>query len=77
MKPAVVVMKDDFDSVDRAVAWICIGTRQEPAADRKCPNTYLGSVAKLSAGIGARPDILQECENHGHPCSNGDTSNPR
>ena len=28
-------------------------------------------------GLGRRPDILQECENHGHPCSNGDTSNLR
>ena len=28
-------------------------------------------------GLGRRPDILQECENHGHLCSNGDTSNLR
>jgi hypothetical protein len=28
-------------------------------------------------GLGRHPDILQECENHGHLCSNGDTSNLR
>ena len=36
-----------------------------------------GSVAKLSHGLGRRPDNLQGCENHGHLCSNGDTSNLR
>jgi hypothetical protein len=40
-------------------------------------NTVPGSVAKLSHGLGRRPDNLQGWENHGHLCSNGDTSNLR
>jgi PAS domain S-box-containing protein len=44
-------------------------------------NTVLASRAVVlqscEHGLGRRPDILQECENHGHLCSNGDTSNLR